>query len=90
MMDVIWIGLFAFSGGVLAGLAGILGNQEDFILRKFMATVIRALFAGFGTAIMLAEAGMGEFSWAVGIMALLMGAGVDVTGHRIAGAIRNR
>ena len=85
-MEVIYIGIAAFLGVVVAALLGWTESQELFDLRKFASSLIRAIIAGVGIA--------AAFNYVEPItpmrylLAFLSGAGVDAGGHRIAGAIR--
>ena len=84
-MDIIFIAVAAFLGGIVAALLGWAESQETFVARKFASSVIRALVGGIGIA--------AAFSYAGGVsilsflIAFLAGAGVDAGGNRIAGAI---
>lgn len=86
-MDIITIGVAAFGGGILAAFLGWLDSHEAFEVKKFGASIIRALMAGFAFAVVYI------FTDGVTvkdvIMAILSGAGVDVVGNRIAGARGN-
>ena len=87
-MNVFWIAVAAFMGGILAALAGWLETQDSFNPRKFGASVVRALVAAIGIAVAYTYAnGLSALDIA---MALLAGAGVDVLGNRVAGAITAR
>ena len=87
-MDVLWIALAAFVGGILAAIAGWLETQEPFNPRKFGSSSVRALLAAVGVAIAYSYAN--DLSALDIAMALLAGAGVDVLGNRVAGAITAR
>ena len=86
MDSTLYIALAAFGGGILAALLGWLDSGESFAPRKFMASVLRALGAGIGFAIIY------TFTGPVAVLDLLIafvsGAGVDVIGNRFAGAIK--
>jgi len=87
-MNVIWIGVAAFVGGMVAALLGWLETQEDFDARKFGSSGVRALVAailfavGFNYTNHVTPIDIG---WA-----FLGGAGIDVLGNRIAGSISAR
>ena len=87
-MDVLWIGLLAFAGGVIAALLGWLESKVPFDVKKFGSSAIRALLAGFGFA--LAYNFQNFLTPLDLIAAFLGGAGVDVVGNRIGGALRKR
>jgi len=87
-MSVIWIAAAAFIGGIIAALAGWLKSEEEFNVRKFMASVVRSLVAGVGIAIAYNYSNdLSPIDFGV---AWLAGAGVDVLGNRAAGAIAAR
>jgi len=85
-MNVIWIAVAAFIGGIVAALLGWLESKEPFVSRKFSASLIRALVAAVASAI--------GYQYANAItpidigIAFCAGAGVDVLGHRVARAIK--
>lgn len=87
-MEVLYVALSAFGGGIAAAIMGWLDSGEVFIGRKFASSVIRALVAGGVFAVSYQLAG------AISIMdiaiAFVAGAGVDVLGNRIAGSIREQ
>ena len=87
-MNIVWIAVAAFLGGIIAALAGWLETQDPFNPRKFSASVARALVAAIGIAVAYTYAnGLSAIDIA---MALLAGAGVDCLGNRVAGAITAR
>ena len=87
-MNIIWIAASAFAGGIGAAVLGWLDSGEAFAVRKFSASVVRALVA----AVLLAVG----YTFTDGLtlidigIAFCGGAGVDVIGNRISGAIRAR
>jgi len=86
-MEILYVSLAAFGGGVGAGLLGWLEKGTDFSGRKFLPTVLRAAVAGGVIAIsypFVESMGL----WAGLIGAFLAGAGIDVLGHRVAGSIK--
>ena len=89
-MYILWYALVAFFGGVVAALVGWLDSHEDFNTRKFMSSVLRALVAGVGFAIagiILPPTTTTAFIVML-LTAFATGAGIDVLGNRIAGAIK--
>jgi len=85
-MDMILVIVAAFSGGVVSGLLGWTQSGEDFVARKFCATVLRSLLAAGGMA--LAYPVVQTMGLIPGVIsAFLAGAGVDVLGHRLGGAV---
>ena len=82
---VIGIGVAAFLGGVVTALLGWTESNLPFDVKKFMSSVIRALLAGVGIAVAFYYGETaGPLSY---FIAFLAGAGVDVGGNRVAGAI---
>ena len=85
-MDIIWIGVAAFIGGIVSSLLGWLESQSPFDPRKFAASLVRALVAGVAFAV--------AFQYSNGLspidigFALLGGAGFDAVGNRIGGIAR--
>ena len=87
-MEILYVALSAFGGGVGAGLLGWLEKGTGFSGRKFLPTIIRAIIAGGVIAIsypFVEQMGL----WAGLIGAFLAGAGIDVLGHRIAGTMKS-
>jgi len=87
-MDVTLIAIAAFIGGAMASLLGYLEKSGPFNVKKFLASMVRSVFAaaGFAAAFNYAEA-ITAISF---ITAFLGGAGVDVLGNRISGAMAAR
>ena len=85
-MGTIYISLAAVAGGIASAILGWLDSGEAFIGRKFAASVLRALVAGLVFAIGYSLSG--KVTVMDIIIAFVAGAGVDVLGNRIAGAIR--
>lgn len=82
------IGIAAFLGGVVMALLGWTESNQPFNVKKFLSSVIRALIAGVGIAAVFDYgANIGPLSY---LVAFLAGAGVDVGGNRVAGAIAAR
>lgn len=85
-MNVILIGVSAFVGGIVSATLGWFDSGEPFEVKKFSASLIRALIAGVVFAV--------GYSYInslspidIGI-AFCGGAGIDVLGNRVAGAIK--
>lgn len=85
-MNVVWIGVAAFVGATASAILGWLDSQETFDIRKFMASIVRALVAAVVFAV--------GYHYINSITPLdigvsfLGGAGVDALGNRVAGAIK--
>lgn len=86
-MNLIWLGISAFGGGIVSGLLGWFESGEAFVARKFGTTVLRALLAGATLAI-----GYFAISGSIAphdlIVAFLAGAGVDAGLKRLGGSIK--
>jgi len=85
-MDVVWIGVAAFLGGIVSGVLGWLDSGEAFEIRKFSASIVRALFAGLGIAVAYSYAN--SITALDIVVAILAGAGFDAGVNRISGAIK--
>jgi len=87
-INIFLIGLAAFAGGMATALLGWTESGEAWDGKKFISSVIRALVGGIAIAVAM------DYSGAsipiVYLMAFLSGAGVEVGGNRIAGAIAAR
>lgn len=85
-MEVLYIALAAFAGGVVAAVLGYLDSELPFQPKKFIASLARALVAGAAFAV--------GYSYSDGITpleiaaAFVAGAGIDVLGNRGIGAIK--
>jgi len=85
-MNIIYIAVAAFVGGIVCSLLGWFDSTEPFQGRKFAASLVRALVAGIGFA--------AAYQYTNGLtpidlaLAFLGGAGVDVLGNRISGSIK--
>ena len=87
-MEIMYVGVAAFVGGVVDGALGWLGKGTPFSGRKFVPNIIRAMSAGGGIAMaypLIEQMGL----WPAIIAAFLAGAGIDVLGHRVAGSIKS-
>lgn len=87
-MELIYVGVAAFVGGLVDGALGWLGKGTPFSGRKFVPNILRALTAGGVIAIsypFIESMGL----WPAIIAAFLAGAGFDILGHRIAGTMKS-
>lgn len=85
-MNIIYVAVAAFLGGIVASLLGWFDSTEPFNVRKFGASLVRALVAGIGFAAAYQYMnGLTPFDLAI---AFLGGSGVDVLGNRISGSIK--
>ena len=85
-IEIIFIAISAFLGGLLAAGLGWLDSGKAFDPRKFGSSAIRAFIAGIIFAVAYV------FQNGITVIDILIaftgGAGVDVIGNRVAGAIR--
>ena len=79
-IEIMLLVLCAFGGGVLVAYLGWLESGEPFDDRKFFASVGRAIVAGVVTAFLFQ--GVEAVDLWTYLTAFLLGAGVDVLGHR--------
>ena len=86
-MEILYVSLAAFGGGIVAALLGWLKSGESFVARKFASSVLRALIAAALFAVSYATLGEAITMMSL-VIAFLAGAGVDVVGHRIAGSVK--
>ena len=81
-MNTLWIAGSALVGGIVAAMLGWLDSGEAFVVRKFSASIVRALVAAIVFAV--------GYSYTNGLspidigIAFCGGAGVDVLGNRVA------
>ncbi len=68
------------AGAIFVSLLGWAESGEPFDLRKFGASMGRAIFAGFASALIFE--GTENITLFTYLSALLIGAGIDVAGHR--------
>ena len=84
-MNILWIAVSALVGGIVAAVLGWLDSGEAFVIRKFSASVARALVAAVVFAVSYSYNSLSPID--IGI-AFVGGAGMDVLGNRVAGAIK--
>ena len=84
-MEVIYVGIAAFLGAIIASLLGWADTSEPFIRRKFLTSAIRGLVGAIGIAVVFNYGGSaGPIMY---LLAFLAGAGIDAGGNRVAGAV---
>lgn len=83
-MDVFYVALAAFGGGILDAVLGWLKAGESFSARKFWPSIIRALLAGgvFAVTFSVVDKVPAAEDF---VAAVLAGAGVDAGLHRLTG-----
>jgi len=85
-MQVLYIALAAFAGGIVAAVLGYLDSETPFQLKKFLASLLRALVSG---ALFAAYYSYSDGITPVEILiAFVTGAGIDVLGNRGIGALK--
>lgn len=84
-MDRLWLALFAWGGGLLVALLGWLDSKEFFDIRKFGASIIRALLPALVWAASYTL--NGPLSWPVILAAIGSGPTFDSVVSKIAGAL---
>ena len=87
-VNLIWIACAAFLGGMATALIGWSEQGTPWNAKKFIASLIRSLVAGVGVAVVAYYSE--PTAPIVYLLAFLSGAGVEVGGNRISGAIANR
>jgi len=75
-------------GAITVALLGWIDSGEKFDQRKFTGSIIRAFIAGLASALIFE--GIQDVTIFTYLSAFLIGAGVDVTGHRLVGAYSAR
>ena len=85
-MGIILIGAAAFAGGIATALLGYTESAATWDWRKFASSAIRSLVGAVGIAVVIDFTG--EVTPILYLMAFLIGAGVEVGGNRLMGAIR--
>lgn len=81
--------LLSVAGGLFTAILGWLESGEDFDPRKFASSVARAILAGLLSAMVFQDLDPSTVTMWTYIIAFLMGAGIDVVGHRAAGTVRS-
>ena len=78
MFDIVWLGIVATVGSVLAGILAWAKTEppEPFSGRKFAITLVASIIAGFGVAVAFCQQGC-DASPLTLIIAALAGAGFD-------------
>ena len=87
IMPILIVSLAALVGGIVAALLGWLDSGIPFEGRKFASSVLRAFVAAIAFAASYAFLGP-QVTALDCAAAFLAGAGVDVLGNRLAGAIK--
>lgn len=80
--------LLTVVGAISVAVLGWIESGEDFEIRKFAASLGRAFIGGLLAALIF-EGTVEPTIWTY-VSAFLIGAGLDVTGHRLSGAISRR
>jgi len=77
--------LLTVLGAITVAILGWIDSGEPFNPRKFASSLLRAVFAGFVSALIFE--GTTEATTFTYLSAFLIGAGIDVAGHRLAGTL---
>ena len=77
--------LLTISGALFVAVLGWIESGETFNPRKFASSIGRAVIGGLLSALIFQGVENPDI-WTY-VSALLIGAGIDVTGHRLSGAI---
>ena len=77
--------LLTVVGAISVAILGWIESGEPFDNRKFAASVGRAIFGGLVSALIF-QGTEDPTIWTY-VSALLVGAGIDIAGHRLSGAI---
>lgn len=86
-MSTLLLALAAVLGALFSAALGWLDSGEPFNGRKFMSSILRAIVAGLITAGGFITTGAEVVLLWDYFVAFLVGAGIDVFGHRLAGAV---
>lgn len=73
------------AGSISVALLGWVESGEPFDKRKFAGSIIRAIIGGFASALIFQ--GTENLTIQIYVSAFLIGAGIDVSGHRLIGAV---
>ena len=87
-INIFLLAFLSILGALFSAILGWLDSGEPFDTRKFTSSILRAVIAGIVSALgfsTLETAGIWEY-----LTAFLAGAGIDVFGNRISGAIASR
>lgn len=77
--------LLTVVGAISVAILGWIESGENFDNRKFAASVVRAILGGLISALIF-QGTKDPNIWTY-VSAILVGAGIDVSGHRLSGAI---
>ena len=84
-INLIGIALAAFGGGMATALIGWSEQGSPWNGKKFVASLVRSLVAGVAVAAAMDYSG--ATAPIIYLLAFLSGAGIEVGGNRVAGAI---
>jgi hypothetical protein len=88
-LEILLLALAAIFGALGSGAIGWLDSGEVFDWRKYTSTMLRAIFAGLLFAFTNFALRETIIPWDY-LAAILGGAGIDVFGNRLAGAVAAR
>lgn len=84
--EFVYLIIAALAGGLFAAVLGWAGSDEPFDAKKFFSSVLRSILAALGAVFIFQD--VSPITGWTYLTAFLLGAGVDVIGHRIAGIVR--
>ena len=87
-LEILAIAVVSVLGAVVSATLGWLESEESFDMRKYSASLIRAVFAGLVNAFGFST--VQQIDMWMYIVAFLGGAGIDVLGHRASETMRAR
>lgn len=87
-IEILIVFVLAIVGAIFSALLGWLESGEDFIPRKFIPSVMRAVVAGIVFALGLSE--MEVLTVWVYFEVFVGGAGIEVIGHRVAKTLKSK
>jgi len=85
-LQILAVTILSILGALFTASLGWLESGEAFVPRKFAASILRAVIAGFVSALGFSTIQIiGPWEY---IVAFLTGAGIDVIGNRASGALK--
>jgi hypothetical protein len=87
-LNILWVALLAFVGGIIAGLLGWLKSGSNFDPRGFAATLVTALVSGAIFASAYQFTNPGTLTVYDLLAAIIAGVGTDALRSRVSAAIR--
>ena len=82
---VLILAVYAIAGAVVAAVLGYLESGEAFEFNKFLASLLRGVVSAIAAIFVFQDVAVITI-WD-GLQAFLLGAGIDVLGHRLSGVV---